>query len=177
MKYNNEVRKEKSQINKDKILDCAIALINEKGFDNVSVEEITKKAGVSKGAFYIHYKSKEEIIEKEINNSYGKFILNEESKTPFEKLEYFLIESVKEIKRNGVKMAQCWFSESILGSYYGQQKLEFDLSYVVSLYNEDYAKEVISIFYGALNLWCFTNNEIDPELIIKKYLEKERSKQ
>ena len=59
MRYNNETRLAKSNENKNKIIEVALKLINEKGFDNVSVSEITKEAGVSKGAFYIHFESKD----------------------------------------------------------------------------------------------------------------------
>ena len=70
MKYNNEARLTKSNENKCKIIKAALSLINEKGFDNVSVSEITEAAGVSKGAFYIHFKSKEDLIEQQINFFY-----------------------------------------------------------------------------------------------------------
>ena len=48
MSYNNETRLNKSNENKCKIIEAALKLINEKGFDKVSVSEITRVAGVSK---------------------------------------------------------------------------------------------------------------------------------
>lgn len=41
---------------------CAIELFREKGYDNVSVDEIVKKAGMAKGTFYIYFESKAAII-------------------------------------------------------------------------------------------------------------------
>lgn len=41
---------------------CAIELFQEKGYDNVSVDEIVKKAGTAKGTFYIYFESKAAII-------------------------------------------------------------------------------------------------------------------
>ena len=73
MKYNNESRIIKSNGNKKRIIEAALELINENGYDNVSVDEITKHAEVSKGAFYIHFKSKEDLIEQEINLFYDDF--------------------------------------------------------------------------------------------------------
>ena len=67
MKYNNDMRTKVSAEKKEKIIACALNLIEEKGYDNVSVSEITKAAGVSKGAFYIHFNSKEDLIEKQIS--------------------------------------------------------------------------------------------------------------
>jgi hypothetical protein len=45
------------------ILEHGIRLIGEKGIDKVSVEEITKAAGVSVGTFYHYYPSKNELLE------------------------------------------------------------------------------------------------------------------
>ena len=171
MRYNNETRLAKSNENKNKIIEVALKLINEKGFDNVSVSEITKEAGVSKGAFYIHFESKEDLIEKQISMYFDDSKLNGDYSN-YEKLEHFLIKSIKRIKDNGLKMCQTWFSHSVQGSFHGKSKLTYDLGYIKELYNEEIAKEVISVYYGALNLWCFTDGATDPELIIMNYIQK-----
>ena len=44
----------KAERTKAKLLDSAQRLISAHGFDNVSVEDITKDSGVAKGTFY-HY--------------------------------------------------------------------------------------------------------------------------
>mgnify|MGYP002626457239 CR=1 FL=1 len=172
MKYNNELRITKSNENKKRIIEVAIKLINEKGFDNVSVSEITKAAGVSKGAFYIHFESKEDLIEKQINYFYDDLKLDE-SYSIYERLNHFLLKSIDHITESGLKMAQEWFSHSVIGSYYGRSKLSYDMEYIESLVGQK-AKEVVSEYYGALNLWCFTNGEINPKEIIINYLEKHK---
>ena len=47
---------------KDKIYNAALKEINEKGFGNVSVEDITTAANVAKGTFYTHFESKEALV-------------------------------------------------------------------------------------------------------------------
>lgn len=44
------------------LYDCAIALFKEKGYRNVSVDEIVRKAGLAKGTFYIYFESKSSIV-------------------------------------------------------------------------------------------------------------------
>lgn len=44
------------------LYDCSVQLFREKGYDQVSVDEIVKKAGVAKGTFYIYFKKKSDII-------------------------------------------------------------------------------------------------------------------
>jgi TetR/AcrR family transcriptional regulator, fatty acid metabolism regulator protein len=47
---------------KERIFEVASQLILKKGFDNATLEEITKKAGISKGLFYHYFKSKTDLI-------------------------------------------------------------------------------------------------------------------
>lgn len=61
---------------KKKILETALNLFSEKGFDNVTVDEIVHSSGIAKGSFYTHFKSKYEIFLekfKEIDNFYIDF--------------------------------------------------------------------------------------------------------
>ncbi len=46
-----------------RILNAAADLIEHYGYDKTSVEEIAQAAGVSKGAIYLHFKSKEALFE------------------------------------------------------------------------------------------------------------------
>ena len=41
------------------LYECAAKLFRQRDFKDVSVEAITKKAGVTKGAFYVHFESKD----------------------------------------------------------------------------------------------------------------------
>lgn len=49
---------------KEKILEVSLALFAQKGFDGVSVREIAKEVGVRESALYKHYKNKEDILDK-----------------------------------------------------------------------------------------------------------------
>ncbi|MDD4844741.1 MAG: TetR/AcrR family transcriptional regulator [Anaerotignum sp.] len=57
----------KSAETKAKIIKSAEVLFKEYGFENTSVDSIMKKAGLSKGSFYVHFHSKDEIIAYFIN--------------------------------------------------------------------------------------------------------------
>lgn len=56
---------------RDKILDSALEIFSEKGYDTASISEICKKADITKGALYWHFKDKlylyQQLIEKIIN--------------------------------------------------------------------------------------------------------------
>jgi AcrR family transcriptional regulator len=55
-------RKVKALNTKNKILKASIKLFKEKGYNNVTIDEISKECGFTKGAFYHHFDSKESII-------------------------------------------------------------------------------------------------------------------
>lgn len=72
-KKNLTKRKINSLETKDKLLQSALTLFTKYGYDNVTVDEITQKAGVSKGSFYTHFPSKDYILVQEfakIDNIY-----------------------------------------------------------------------------------------------------------
>ncbi|HVW91959.1 MAG TPA: TetR/AcrR family transcriptional regulator [Devosia sp.] len=47
----------------DEVLDAALKLFEEKGFAATRVEDIAARAGISKGAVYLYFRSKEHILE------------------------------------------------------------------------------------------------------------------
>lgn len=46
---------------REKILTAAALLFTQKGFDDVSIDDVMKAAGLTRGAFYAHFKSKSDI--------------------------------------------------------------------------------------------------------------------
>jgi len=52
----------KAIIAKKNIFDIAMRLFIERGYDNVTVDDIVSAAGTSKGAFYNHFVSKDQIV-------------------------------------------------------------------------------------------------------------------
>lgn len=46
----------------EELINAAVAEFVEKGYENASMDSIAKRAGVSKGGLYHHFKSKEEIM-------------------------------------------------------------------------------------------------------------------
>jgi len=60
MKLNS--RKVQAEATKNKIYQASIKLMEQKGYSNIKIEDICKKAGVSTGSFYNYYKSKNDIL-------------------------------------------------------------------------------------------------------------------
>lgn len=64
--------KEKEKI----IIDSAIKFFAQKGFSSTSVQEIASDCSISKGAFYLYFKSKESLLYKILQYYYGELIEN-----------------------------------------------------------------------------------------------------
>lgn len=55
-------RERKKEITKEIIIDCAVGLFKEKGFQETYMEEIAEKSDVSKGTLYNYFQDKESIL-------------------------------------------------------------------------------------------------------------------
>lgn len=71
------LRREKAILTKNKVFETAIELIKEKGYDNVTISQICENAGVAKGTFYVHYKSKEDIIKESYYSDMSEFVMKQ----------------------------------------------------------------------------------------------------
>ena len=81
-------RRQQAVESKNRIYEAAIALFAERGFEEASVKDIVARAGVSVGAFYHHFPSKEAILEENFRRADERFSsLNSKDGEPSEPLE------------------------------------------------------------------------------------------
>ena len=57
---------EHKQRTRDKILSSAIRLFSNKGYDSVTIDQLMTDAGLTRGAFYTHFDSKNELYAEAI---------------------------------------------------------------------------------------------------------------
>lgn len=63
----------RKQETRRKLKNAAIELILEKGYDAVSVQDITDRADLGRGTFYVHYADKEDIVWKVLYEGFAHF--------------------------------------------------------------------------------------------------------
>lgn len=87
-------RIEQANQTKKRIIDSAKELFVENGYNNVTVDDIVKKANSSKGGFYTHFKTKEELIINMVpmvDQAYSKFSQsNKEYDNTIDKIASFI---------------------------------------------------------------------------------------
>lgn len=96
----DEIRKQKKQL----IMDTALELFAENGFHATSMNQVAKKAGVSKGLAYNYFESKQEILDEIIKTGfdsiYSHFDLNHDGILTRNEFEHFIRNSFKAIGQN-----------------------------------------------------------------------------
>jgi TetR/AcrR family transcriptional repressor of nem operon len=81
---------------KQKILEAGAAIIHQKGFNYTGLQEILSAAGMPKGSFYNHFKSKEDFGLQVIDffsdyfDQFSKDILEDRTRSPLSRLEELL---------------------------------------------------------------------------------------
>jgi len=56
------MRRKQAIETRERIYNTAFKLMTEKGFDNITVDQICSESGVAKGSFYHYFKSKDDIV-------------------------------------------------------------------------------------------------------------------
>lgn len=68
MSMKKSTENEKSQTARTRILESAIIVFSEKGYDGARVDEIASRAGVNKAMLYYYFNSKEKLFEAIVDN-------------------------------------------------------------------------------------------------------------
>lgn len=73
-------RKQQAIETKEKIFEATMELIQERGIDNVQIEDISRKANVSMGLFYKYFANKSDVITEAINRKSDNYYLRIQEK-------------------------------------------------------------------------------------------------
>ena len=164
-----------------KILEAAKEVISEKGFENVSVEDIAKAAGVATGSFYTYFKRKEDVVQELNKTDFYRLaeIVNQmPDKSISEKLEYYCREFMKSIERAGIEICRQWIRNNVAATpMCGEAditKYQYDYQAMQSVLNEavrqgqlkaetpvdELALYINSQLYGLMNAWVMSNGTV-----------------
>jgi TetR/AcrR family transcriptional regulator, fatty acid metabolism regulator protein len=161
-------------------------LILAKGYSNVTVDEICEKCGLSKGAFYIHYKSKEDIVRKlyrdditdYMDERFRAYLQENKDASPVDKLKAFIRLTLRFPSTVGEELTKLAFvvglsAKSADGTSWLSDCIEpmalgeiVDEGISLSLFRNDLTRDEIvncvnSHLAGALITWCLANFSYD----------------
>lgn len=165
---------------KRKITSAVNELLKEKNLSDISIEDITTRAGVAKGSFYTYFKRKEDAaccsaldkydsVKKEALNVSDGICTN---------LCVYLKGSAKIIEKYSLQAAQAWMksvTDPVGDECRGVQKYGFDRDNILELLNgaakrgellkdtptETLTEVIMNSYYGAVAVWCITSGDVD----------------
>lgn len=171
-----------AQQTRKKIINAAKALIAEKGFENTSIDDIAKKAGVSTGSFYTYFKKKEDVVEELNKTDFYRLaeIANAmEDKDLTERLRFYCRNFLGNIENTGIEICRQWIknnlspNDMLLG---GEEitKYRYDYRAVKAVLSEGVRRgelennlplDELALFinaqlYGLMVAWCMTDGEV-----------------
>ncbi len=162
----------KAERTKAKLLDSAKILIQESGFDKVSVEEITRHAGVAKGTFYHYFQCKEDVV-REFSTERLEAIYSDTldmDGSTSEKLVFYFTSLMKMADSMGVNLIRQWMHD-VMDPHLdedGTEQIRDSYKRIHSVLRRGIAdhtlkedtptdfltKLLLSHLYGALTTWC-----------------------
>ena len=176
-------RQENAQKTKMKLVKTALELFKDTGFFDINVEDITKKAGVSKGTFYTYFKRKEDIV-LEISRAPFSEIAEElammKDKDIIEKLTYYFRRFMECVEFSGIHICRQWTRDVLdpnnVPENKDNRKWNYDFEMLKTiLENAVLRKELKSdtpielltyIFicelYGMMTCWCMSDGKFEP---------------
>jgi TetR/AcrR family acrAB operon transcriptional repressor len=164
-------KKYNSQATIETILSVSAKLFLEKGFDKTSMQDIAKTAGISKGAIYHHFQSKEDIINavtelqaQSMENMVNGWLSEMGTYTGKEKLISLLENSFNSQEAHNLDdvMASRVKSPEFVVSYM-KDCVNKDATLITGIIKEgiadgslitDFPEECAEVFLLLLNIWC-----------------------
>lgn len=173
-------QEEKASITKNKIINAAAKLFSEKGYEETTMQDIMLLSGLSKGAIYHYFKSKQEILDyhinyqKELVTNYLKSLVENPAltaKQKFENIIYYLCfnESLLELTGNGwaekipfALLDTLRNSLNVLSGYIAEILQQGNIN---KEFNCAHPKEISEILVLLIDIW------LDPVIVDSSYEE------
>ena len=180
------IKKEQAEKTKAKLFETAVGLFKEFGYENVTVSQICREAGVAKGTFYVHYQAKEDIVKDSYYADMGDFVIDaydawrgaNPSATIKEKVFDFLLTELKFSAKAGleltcrafvINLSECIHEKSRHFERRAFSKVLKDLLLEGIAANTFCPERTVdelflyleSFVRGLMASWCFANGEFD----------------
>ncbi|WML46621.1 TetR/AcrR family transcriptional regulator [Neobacillus sp. PS3-34] len=169
------------------IIESGLKLFAHKGFSSTSIQEIATESGISKGAFYLHFKSKDDLLLAILKNIFDTIhsstsFLEKQDLSPREMFikqlsaffgtfighKEFLIMLSKEqaIPRND-EIKELLFKKHFENHLFFRKELVSIYGEKIEPYSIDLAMMLEGLFHSYLRLWMFEPLDIDIEELAK----------
>ncbi|MEQ6354257.1 TetR/AcrR family transcriptional regulator [Lysinibacillus sp. M3] len=179
-------------LKKQLIMEKALELFSEQGFEATSVQQITERCGISKGAFYLSFKTKDELIISMVENYLQQFVMDVDQvvrsslSKDIKLVEFY--KSIFQAFKNHAAPARVFFNEKVLLSKKElfQKIIAYDVEMsksIIYMLEQLYQDELHETKYDVMycikgfmksysELFIFSDISLDLELLAKSLAEK-----
>lgn len=179
-------------LRKQLIMEKALELFSEQGFEATSVQQITERCGISKGAFYLSFKTKDELLISMVEYYLQQFVadIDQVVRSSLSK-DIILVEFYKSIFqafKNNAASARVFFNEKVLLaknelfqkiSAYDADVTKSIIYMLEQLYQDELSETKYDVIYcikgfmkSYSELFIFSDIPLDLELLAKSLAEK-----
>ena len=171
-----------------RLLQALRELGEEKSYNDISIEEVTSRAGVAKGTFYTHFKRMEDAVCEISYESFEKIQaeLTRSRKSPLRQLSDYLAKSTATVSRNGLNITQQWMKSAcapISEEARTKEILAADTAFIRSRLCaavdageltdsaplDTLANEITAQYYGIIALWCIDCGKTDIKRLMQHF--------
>lgn len=180
-------RQDEAVKTRQKLMDAIHELAKEKDYHDIRIEEITEKAGVAKGTFYVYFKRKEDLIAAAAYH--GFHAIRDEALQEIgaiAQIACFLRASTAKIETGTLETAQQWLRSAVAPlekESRGLSKLNFDIAFMEDCISEairhgelaanaparELAEQVVAQYYGFLTLWCISGGALSMRDMMERF--------
>lgn len=178
--------KEDAEITRQKILKTAIKVFNKNGFTATKLEDIAKKAGVTRGAIYHHFENKKELFTDICVQNRNKMMsmiedIYGEKLNPLQKLKMGLNELINKLENDkefrdteelmlktdiNNELTRAQIKDSGLDDEICKLRMVLENAQKVDQLNDKFsvdqiALSVVTFYYGMVSLWIVNPPDID----------------
>lgn len=172
-------RQKQAMKTKQKLIENAMIMIEETGFDQLKMQDLCNRAGVSVGTFYHYFKNLDELIQESylgFDDMLEEELLNKKFSNYKEAISFIIIYSIKQLTSFGVNATAMTFKQQMGASsrlmvdkhrFYYQKLLsylqngilshEFSLHYSI----EETADWLLRTARGTAIDWCLHDGKYD----------------
>ena len=169
---------------KKKLLVAGEKLFAEKGFDNISVEDITRECKLAKGTFYIYFRHKEDLIREIGRVPFEKIeeeLFQMRNHAILERLKHYFILFMDGVEKFGINICRQWIRNVVTqnrpSEFLDKQKYLYDTDMLTRILQEEVTRGVlhpdtplkdlsfliIAEFYGMMLCWCMSDGKLEPK--------------
>ncbi|VDG20457.1 hypothetical protein [Lactobacillus allii] [Lactiplantibacillus mudanjiangensis] len=169
---------------RQKILTNADRLLAEKGYQAMSIVDITKASGIAKGTFYNYFETKEDLL-LALSKKHLKPLMTSipdlAVADPQTSIQTYLVHYLQVVVDSGEQMARQWIRFVVDPK--NHQKWEFDLDALAELIQQlvtmgkltvntpvkNLSTLLVTQIYGIVFSWCISPATVDPIVSVNSF--------